>query len=112
MIAAALSKQGPLPLPLAFAPPNSNAVPVWFVTAESWPAIQTAIGPAATRYAAACGFEPKPGRLQLLPGADGGLAGALFGLAEKDVRGPRPVCRRPPRHGLAGQRLSLRHPAA
>ena len=68
MIAAASLNQGPLPLPLQFASPDSNAVPVWFVTAESWPAIQTAIGPAATRYAAACGFEPKPGRLQLLPG--------------------------------------------
>jgi leucyl aminopeptidase len=77
-------------LPLQFAPPDSNAVPVWFVSAENWPAIQTAIGAAATRYAAACGFEPKPGRLQLLPGGDGRVAGALFGLAEKDVRGRDP----------------------
>jgi len=74
-------------LPHSFATPDSNAVPVWFVTAESWPAVQTAIGPAATRYAAACGFEAKPGRLQLLPAADGGLAGALFGLAEKTAPG-------------------------
>jgi leucyl aminopeptidase len=82
--------QGPLALPLQFAPSDSNAVPVWFVTAESWPAIETAIGPAAARYAAACGFEPKPGRLQLLPGVDGGLAGALFGLADKDAKGRDP----------------------
>jgi len=90
MIAAAPLNQGPLALPLQFASPDSNAVPVWFVTAESWPAIQTAIGPAATRYAAACGFDPKPGRLQLLPENDGGLAGALFGLAEKDAKGRDP----------------------
>jgi leucyl aminopeptidase len=90
MIAAVASKQGPLPLPLQFAPSDSNALPVWFVTGESWPAIQTAIGPAATRYAVACGFEPKPGRLQLLPVADGGLAGALFALADKDAKGRDP----------------------
>ena len=91
MIAAVAPNQGPLPLPLQFAPSDSNALPVWFVTGESWPAIQTAIGPAATRYAAACGFEPKPGRLQLLPGVDGGLAGALFALADKDAKGRDPL---------------------
>ena len=77
-------------MPLSFAPPDANAAPVWFVTAESWPAIEMAIGPAATRYAAACGFEAKPGRLQLLPGNDGGLAGALFGLADKNAKGRDP----------------------
>ena len=89
-------------MPLQFASPDSDAVPIWFVTGDGWPAIQTAIGTTATRYAAACGFEPKPGRLQLLPGDDGGLAGALFGLAEKDARG---------RDRLAAGRLATGLPA-
>jgi leucyl aminopeptidase len=63
---------------------------LWFVAASDWPAVQTAIGPAASRFAAACGFEPKPGRIQLLPDAAGGLAGALFGLAERDAKGRDP----------------------
>jgi len=78
-------------VPLRFAPTDSNAIPLWFVTAESWPALQTAIGPSAARYAAACGFEPKPGRLQLLPDGDGGVAGVLFGLAERDAKGRDPL---------------------
>jgi leucyl aminopeptidase len=77
-------------LPIAFAAPSAPAIPISFVTVESWPAVQATIGPAAIRYAAACGFEPKPGRLQLLPGADGGLAGGLFGLAEKQAKGRDP----------------------
>ena len=39
----------------------------------------------------ACGFEPKPGRLQLLPGAEGGLAGALFGVADREAKGRDPL---------------------
>ncbi|HEY1781213.1 MAG TPA: leucyl aminopeptidase family protein [Roseiarcus sp.] len=73
-----------------FAPPDPAAAPVWFVTPGTWPEIQTAIGPAGVRFAAASGFEPKPGRLQLLPGAEGALAGALFGLAERDAKGRDP----------------------
>ena len=73
-----------------FAPPDPAAAPVWFVTPDSWPGIQAAIGPAAARFAAASGFEPKPGRLQLLPDAEGALAGALFGLAERAAKGRDP----------------------
>jgi leucyl aminopeptidase len=73
-----------------FAPPDPAAAPVWFVTPESWPGIQAAIGSAAVRFAAASGFEPKPGRLQLLPDAEGALAGALFGLAERAAKGRDP----------------------
>jgi leucyl aminopeptidase len=63
---------------------------VWFVTPESWPEIERAIGPAAARFAAASGFEPKPGRLQLLPDAEGALAGVLFGLAAREAKGRDP----------------------
>ena len=62
-------------------PPSESAegAPIWFVRPETWAETREAIGEIASRFAAACGFEPKPGRLQLLPDAHGGLAGVLFG---------------------------------
>ena len=62
-------------------PEATDAVPIWFVSPENWDEVRDAIGETSARFAAACGFEPKPGRLQLLPDASGGLAGALFGQA-------------------------------
>ena len=59
----------------------TDAVPIWFVSPENWDEVRGAIGETSAQFAAACGFEPKPGRLQLLPDASGGLAGALFGQA-------------------------------
>ena len=41
---------------------------------------------AARAFADAAGFEPKPGRHLLLPGAEGALAGALFALEAADGR--------------------------
>ena len=57
------------------------AAPIWFVNAETWREVRAAIGETAARFADACRFEPKPGRLQLLPDASGALAGVLFGEA-------------------------------
>ena len=62
-------------------PEAADAVPIWFVSPENWDEVRGAIGETSARFAAACGFEPKPRRLQLLPDASGGLAGALFGQA-------------------------------
>jgi leucyl aminopeptidase len=62
-------------------PEATDAVPIWFVSPQNWDEVRSAIGETSARFAAACGFEPKPGRLQLLPDASGGLAGALFGQA-------------------------------
>jgi leucyl aminopeptidase len=61
-----------------------TATPIWFVTPESFDAVRHEIGEPAARFAQACGFEPKPGRMQLLPAADGGLAGVLFGEDPED----------------------------
>ena len=47
------------------------------------------IGATAARFAAACGFEPKAGRVQWLPDAEGGLAGVLYGLADRGAQGTR-----------------------
>jgi leucyl aminopeptidase len=67
---------------LAFASPTPDATPIWLVSEENWPAIKATIGAAAAAFAEHCGFEPKAGRLQLLPGEAGALAGALFGVDE------------------------------
>ena len=57
---------------------QSDAVPVWFVRPETWEGVRARIGETASRFAEASGFEPKPGRIQLLPAPDGALAGVIF----------------------------------
>jgi leucyl aminopeptidase len=73
-----------------FADPTSDAVPIWFVTGEAWPEIRAALEGPAAAFADASGFQPKAGRIQLLPDAKGGLAGVLFGVDEPDARGRDP----------------------
>ena len=63
-----------------FAHPAFDAVPIWFVSAADWESVKASIGDAAAAFAENCGFAPKAGRLQLLPGEGGKLAGALFGV--------------------------------
>jgi leucyl aminopeptidase len=73
---------------VAFAPPTSDATPVWLVSTETWPSVKSAIGATAAAFAERCGFQPKAGRLQLLPGEAGALAGVLFGVDEANA----PTC--------------------
>ena len=68
----------------AFVARGNAAVPVWFVHTGNWAQVRDQLGAAAQRFAATAGFEPKPGQSLLLPGADGALAGALFGLEPAD----------------------------
>ena len=65
---------------VAFASPTPDAAPVWLVDAETWPSVKSTIGATAAAFAERCGFEPKAGRMQLLPGEAGALAGVLFGI--------------------------------
>ena len=74
----------PKPL-LAFASPTPDATPIWLVSAESWPTVKSTIGVAAATFAEHCGFQPKAGRMQLLPGERGALAGVLFGIDEANA---------------------------
>ena len=69
----------------AFAPLTSDAVPIWFVSGANWEEVKGAIGEAAAVFAERCGFAPKAGRLQLLPGAGGALAAVLFGVDAPDA---------------------------
>ncbi|RBP05037.1 leucyl aminopeptidase [Roseiarcus fermentans] len=68
-----------------FAAPTPSAVPVWLAAPGAWDAIQASIGATAAAFAQACGFKAKPGQIQLLPGEDGRLAGALFGVEAEGV---------------------------
>jgi len=66
---------------------TADAIPVWFVTAASYPDVRKVIGAEACAFADAAGFEPKPGRHLLLPGKKGQgaiLGGVLFGLEGAD----------------------------
>jgi leucyl aminopeptidase len=78
-------------LPASFAPSSAAAIPVWFVSPDNWDGVRETIGAGAARFAEACGFEPKAGRLQWLPDAEGGLAGVLYGLAERGAKGRDPM---------------------
>jgi leucyl aminopeptidase len=64
----------------AFASPTPDATPVWLVSAENWPTVKSTIGASAAAFAERCGFQPKAGRMQFLPGEAGALAGVLFGV--------------------------------
>ena len=69
------------------------------------------IGAAAAAFAERCGFEPKAGRMQFLPGEAGALAGVLFGVDEAKRAGARSVRRRQARDIAARRRLPVRQPA-
>jgi leucyl aminopeptidase len=64
----------------------AEAVPIWFVTKETWPKVRTSLPQPAQNFASASGFEPKPGRSQILPGSDGEIAGVLFGIESVETR--------------------------
>jgi leucyl aminopeptidase len=62
---------------------DAAATPIWFVTAATWGDVRAHLDARACAFATAAGFEPLPGRHALLPGADGALAGVLFGIEDE-----------------------------
>jgi len=58
---------------------TADAIPIWFVTAASYPDVRKTLGTEAAAFADAAGFEPKAGRHLLLPGKKA-LGGVLFAL--------------------------------
>jgi leucyl aminopeptidase len=60
-----------------------DAIPIWFVTAATWPQLRPTIDAEGAAFADAAGFEPKSGGYVLLPGKKG-LGGVLFGLEGAD----------------------------
>jgi leucyl aminopeptidase len=67
-------------LPLKFAAPTPKAIPIHFVTKETWEQAAAELPGAAVAYARALDFEPEPGRFLALPDPKGGMVAALFGL--------------------------------
>jgi leucyl aminopeptidase len=63
---------------------DAYAIPVWFVTAATFPKISKALDAHARSFVKASGFAPKAGQHLLLPARNGGLAGVLFGLESRD----------------------------
>ena len=63
-----------------------QAIPIWFVHVDNFDLVRNEIGEHERIFIAAAGFEPKPGRLLLLPAADGKLAGVLFGIEGSEER--------------------------
>ncbi|MBM6596184.1 leucyl aminopeptidase family protein [Microvirga pudoricolor] len=78
-----------MPHPLLAASTDS-ALPIWLVTASTWPEVQAMLPPLAAGFAKAQGFEAKAGSHCLLPGSDGALHGVLFGLDAPDAKRPDP----------------------
>jgi len=67
---------------------SANAIPIWFVTAASYPGVRESLEATARAFADAAGFEPKAGQHLLLPGKSG-VGGVLFALeAENDTKDP------------------------
>jgi leucyl aminopeptidase len=64
--------------------PDTAIIPITFVKAATWPEVSERLPSRERAFAAAAGFEPKPGRHLLLPAADGTLAGILFALEADD----------------------------
>ena len=64
----------------AIASGGTASVPIWFVTADTYPQVREQLGAAARRFAETAKFEPKAGQFLLLPGENGALSGVLFGL--------------------------------
>jgi leucyl aminopeptidase len=62
---------------------TANAIPIWFVTAATYPEVRERLDAAKLAFADAAGFEPKAGRYLLLPGKNG-VAGVLFGIEAAD----------------------------
>ena len=63
-----------------FAASETRGTPIWFVHAGNAEAVLAGFGERERTFAAAAGFEAKPGKLLLIPAQDGKLAGVLFGL--------------------------------
>ncbi len=68
-----------------------GALPIWFASTDTWDEVRGALSPQAAAFAKASGFEPRPGRLLVLPNAEGGLEGALFGVEAKAARWRDPL---------------------
>ncbi|MBN8921155.1 MAG: leucyl aminopeptidase family protein [Rhizobiales bacterium] len=67
--------------------PDADATPIWLVDGETYGTARETLGSISVAFADAAGFEPKSGRVLLVPDAKGGLAGVLAGVEPASKRG-------------------------
>jgi len=72
-----------LDLPLLPADHPGPVLPIWTVTPDTLAARLEALGAAVAGFARASGFEANAGAVLVVPDANGGLGGALFGLGRR-----------------------------
>jgi leucyl aminopeptidase len=77
----------PHPL-LAYSTDHSR--PIWLVTEANWSKVAAELPSAARSFAKAQGFDAKAGSHCLLPDAEGGLLGVVFGLDGEEARHVNP----------------------
>lgn len=78
-----------MPHPLLASSADSSR-PIWLVNEATWPQVSEALPPAARSFAKAQGFEAKAGSHCVLPDAEGGLLGVLFGLDGEEAKSVNP----------------------
>jgi leucyl aminopeptidase len=66
------------------------AIPITFANKSNWDAIRAELPAQARQFADANGFAGKPGACLTLPGADGQLAGVLFGIEDGGAKSRDP----------------------
>lgn len=74
-----------MPSPFETAPAPS-AIPIFFATKSTWPGIAQEFSAPAQQFALANDFTAKPGKLLILPSADGKIALAVFGLEDESSK--------------------------
>ena len=72
-----------------FADPDAASIPIHCVAKGAWPAAAERLEPGAAAFAAALGFEGKPGQQALLPGPGGRLGAVLYGVEPPGGAPPR-----------------------
>jgi leucyl aminopeptidase len=66
------------------AAPSRSALPLWLSARDGMKALAGQLPAEAAAFLKACGFDGKAGALALIPGDQGALAGAVFGLGDAD----------------------------
>jgi leucyl aminopeptidase len=74
-------------MPPVFAPDTDAARPLHILRVEDWSRWRAGQDGAIQRWLEDAGFDAALGALRLLPGADGAVIGAVFGLGTTDARG-------------------------
>ncbi|MEW6435934.1 MAG: leucyl aminopeptidase family protein [Pseudomonadota bacterium] len=67
-------------------PVPADAVPITFVTQESWPQIKATLPAPAAHFATSSKFEPTPGHHLIIADAEGRIGHVLFGLESTSAR--------------------------